>query len=171
MRQLYYFILFVFPFFRFEKIDLKKMDSDERKEKIKEELKTELNGLTKSDRRILSVFLQYNAIEGVREKKKDWKNSPIYVRTNLFPYSTKKMEREKNGNGNVTEKEENEEIELAAETEPFRIEEINFEDTLNFPQLFKRDRDSVTKMLADGADGFTAVEECSMVRIFQVRKN
>ena len=146
------------------------MDSDKRRERIKEELKTELNGLTKSDRRILSVFLQYNGIEGVRERKKDWKNSPIYVRTNLFPYSTRKMEREKNGNGNVMETEENEENELAAETELFRIEEINFEDSLNFPELFKRDRDSVTKLLADGANGFTEVEECSMVRIFQVKK-
>ena len=146
------------------------MDPQGRKERIKEEQKTIKNGLSTSDRRILSAFLQYNEIEGVREKKKDWRNSPIYVRTNLFPYSSKKLEREKNESGIEIEKEENEEIEVAAETEPFKIEEINFEDSLNFPQLFERDKESVTKLLADGANGFTSVEECSMVRIFQVKK-
>ena len=29
----------------------------------------------------------------------------------------------------------------------------------------------MTKILADGANGFTSVEECSMVRIFQEKKN
>ena len=140
------------------------MDVEIRKERIQEELKHCTNGLTFSDRRLLSVFLGYLAIEGIRDKKKDWEVSPIYVRSNLFPYLTKRQE-----NGNLEESEKKNEKEIELETKPFNMSEIDFWNDKYFPSIFKRDKQSVTECLANEGVGMNSIEECSLIRTFQVR--
>ena len=46
------------------------MDVEIRKQRIQEELKDCKSGLTVSDRRLLSTFLGYLPIEGIRDKKR-----------------------------------------------------------------------------------------------------
>ena len=137
------------------------MDIEKRKHRIQEELKNCHHGLTPSDRRILAAFLGYLAINGVREKKKDWEVSPIYVRSNIFPYLSKRKE---NGNDNINENE----AEIEAETRPFDIDEIDFHEDKYFPSIFKKDKETITKFLKEDGVEFNAVEECSLVRTFQV---
>ena len=97
------------------------MDVEKRKERIREELKSCQHGLTASDRRLIAVFLGYLPINGVREKKKDWEVSPIYVRSNIFPFLSKKKENEEENN------DENK-VEIEAETRPFDLSEIDFHE-------------------------------------------
>ena len=47
------------------------MDVEIWKQRIQEELKDCKSGLTVSDRRLLSTFLGYLPIEGIRDKKND----------------------------------------------------------------------------------------------------
>ena len=139
------------------------MDVEERKKRIQEELKTCRGGLTRSDRRLISCFLGYLPINGVREKRKDWEVSPIYVRSNIFPFLAKRKE-----NGNESNSEDAAEIE--AETRPFDLTEIDFYGDRYFPSIFKRDKETVTKFLAEDGVGFNSIEECSLVRTFQVKQ-
>lgn len=149
---------YLFSFFQ-----KKKMDVEKRKERIQEELKSCQYGLTASDRRIISCFLGYLPISGVREKKKDWEVAPIYVRSNIFPFLSKKKE---NGNDNNNENE----VGIDAETKPFDLDEINFHEDKYFPSIFKRDKETFTNFLANDGIEFNAIEECALVRTFQVRK-
>ena len=138
------------------------MDVEIWKQRIQEELKDCKSGLTVSDRRLLSTFLGYLPIEGIRDKKKDWEVSPIYVRSNLFPYLTKRQE---NGNSSGSESDEKG---IEAETKPFSMSEIDFWNEKYFPSIFKRDEQSVTKTLMEEGVGLNSIEECSLIRTFQV---
>lgn len=133
------------------------MDVEIRKERIQEELKDCHNGLTACDRRVLSTFLGYLPIDGIRDKKKDWEVSPIYVRSNLFPNLTKRNEN----------KDEKNEKEIELETKPFNMSEIDFWNEKYFPNIFTRDKESITKFLAEDGVGLNSIEECSLIRIFQ----
>ena len=137
------------------------MDVEKRKERIREELKSCQHGLTTSDRRLIAVFLGYLPINGVREKKKDWEVSPIYVRSNIFPFLSKKKENEEENN------DENK-VEIEAETRPFDLSEIDFHEDKYFSSIFKRDKETATNFLANEGIQFSSIEECSLVRTFQV---
>ena len=138
------------------------MDVEIRRQRIQEELKTCIGGLTRSDRRLISTFLGYLPIVGIREKKKDWQVSPIYVRSNIFPFLME--EKERNESEKLSEKSE----EIEWETKPFEMSEINFWEDKYFPSIFRRDKDSMTKFLAEEGIGLNSIEECSLVRTFQV---
>ena len=140
----------------------KKMDVEIRRQRIQDELKTCRGGLTRSDRRLISTFLGYLPIVGIREKKKDWQVSPIYVRSNIFPFLME--EKERNESEKLSEKSE----EIEWETKPFEMSEINFQEDKYFPSIFRRDKDSMTKFLAEEGIGLNSIEECSLVRTFQV---
>ena len=80
------------------------------------------------------------------------------TKNDLFPNLTKTNEN----------KDEKDEKGIESETKPFNMSEIDFWNEKYFPSIFPRDKESITKFMAEDGIGLNSIEECSLIRIFQV---
>ena len=167
-----------------QKVKERKMTAGEKKARIKEDLKTEINSLNIGDRRLLSCHFGYLGVVGHRKEHKDWKTANLYIKCQLFPLNSAKEEQKRKKQeqnlGDIRNEENrkddvsiNEDIvigeeDIEAEIKPLdNKKEINLE--MPYSTIFDHDEDSLIKFFVEDGVNLSETEQVSMVRLFQVR--
>ena len=148
---------------------------EEKRARIKNDMETVINGLSRNDRRQLSCFFGFIGVKGHRKEHKSWKTANLYVKCQLFPFLSLKEETRMNSENVESEGNRNEknfavdEKDIDSETRPFDIEkEIDFKSP--FSMLFKNDVKSVIKFYVEEGLDLTETMMVSMIRLVQVRE-
>ena len=143
--------------------------AEEKRSKIKNDMETVINGLSRNDRRYLAVHFGYIGVVGHREEHKSWKTANLYVKCQLFPFLSLKEEARKDesdGKNNESNLVVNEE-DIDWETRPLDIEkEIDFESP--FSMIFDNNAKSVTEFFVNGGLDLSETMMVSMIRLVQV---
>ena len=117
---------------------------EKRQRDIQEELSTEKESLTSSDRELCKSFFGYSGVKNGRGKTKRKEEACLFVKNCLFP----------------EEKEEEESLDVD--------KLVDYAE--KFPSIFPTDKKEVMRFLSKDGLGLSDREECAILRAMQVRE-
>ena len=124
------------------------VEENELKQKVVNELKTEVNRLTASDRRLIKAYLGYIPVKNVHEGTRTRADACAYVENSLWPENPLSQEQK-------------------TEEELFDLDVYTLDDAPDIPTIFNNAVDELAVMFKEASE-FSDRQQAGVVRSFQV---